>query len=144
MSGINPAAKPFVASRGRNAGGATNTASRDSGAGMHGSLTRGLGSLPQLGGHDSMHESTMHSGGMNGLGIGGGAPPLPPRQSSFAMPSGQPLMSLGFFESPCPDAPSQHGAGTVTSGVHRKASGGDAMGQGELLRGDVMLSLIHI
>lgn len=139
VSGINPAAKPFVASRGRNTGGTANTASRDTGSGMHGGLTRGLGSLPQLGGHDSMHENSMHGGGMNGLGMAGGGPPLPPRQSSFAMPSGQPLMSLGFFESPGPDASSnQHGSGAVASGVHRKTNGGESMGQGELLRGDAL------
>lgn len=139
VSGINPAAKPFVASRGRNAAGTANTATRDSGSGMHGGLSRGLGSLPQLGAHDSMHDSSMHSGGMNGLGMGGAGPPLPPRQSSFAMPSGQPLMSLGFFESPGPDgAAGQHAGGSVASGVHRKTNGGEPLGQNELLVGDVL------
>lgn len=120
VPGINPAAKPFVATKQR-AGAATSagmpTASEASAvsSGMHGMQRTGLSLAP---GHDGMHGVAL---------MGTGAP----RQGGYGMQPGPgpPLMSLGFFDT-----------GDVSGGaVPRSGANKDALSQGgDLLSGDVL------
>lgn len=121
VPGINPAAKPFVATKQR--GGASTsagmpTASEGGGAsgGMHGMQRSGLNLAS---GHDGMHGvALMGSGAARQGGYGG-------------MQPGPPLMSLGFFDSP--------GDVSGNGAVARGGSTKDALPQGgDLLGNDVL------